>query len=130
MKAAISGSDAIKKKDILEKGYLAEAQLCDGDIKLFVGAKVTEYQRGENKGEPKFEIFLYAKDDNGKSYQPIIDGVACSSADYVKMLTTELTFSMPDLHSENQSVHRKLIEKLFKPELDALGADEVVEKNP
>ena len=130
MKAAISGSDAIKKKDILEKGYLAEAQLSDGDIKLFVGAKVTEYKRGENKGEPKFEIFLYAKDDNGKSYQPIIDGVACSSADYVKMLTTELTFSMPDLHSENQSVHRKLIEKLFKPELDALGADEVVEKNP
>lgn len=128
MKAAISGSDAIKKKDILEKGYLAEAQLSDGDIKLFVGAKVTEYQRGENKGEPKFEIFLYAKDDNGKSYQPIIDGVACSSADYVKMLTTELTFSMPDLHSENQSVHRKLIEKLFKPELDALGSDEVVEK--
>lgn len=128
MKAAISGSDAIKKKDILEKGYLAEAQLSDGDIKLFVGAKVTEYQRGENKGEPKFEIFLYAKDDNGKSYQPIIDGVACSSADYVKMLTTELTFSMPDLHSENQSVHRKLIEKLFKPELEALGANEVVEK--
>ena len=45
-----------------------------------------------------------------------------------KMLTTELTFSMPDLHSENQAVHRKLIEKLFKPELEALGADEVVER--
>ena len=128
IKTSISGSEAIKKKDILEKGYLAEAQLSDGDIKLFVGARVIEYQRGVNKGEPKFEVFLYAKDENGKQYQPIIDGVACTSSDYVKMLTTELTFSMPDLHSENQTTHRNLIEKLFKPELEALGADEVVER--
>jgi len=128
IKTSISGSDAIKKKDILEKGYLAEAQLLDGEIKLFVGAKVTEYQKGESKGEPKFEIFLYSKDENGKQYTPIIDGVPCTASDYVKMLTTELTFSMPDLHSENQAVHRKLIEKLFKPELEALGADEVVER--
>lgn len=128
IKTSISGSEAIKKKDILEKGYLAEAQLSDGDIKLFVGARVIEYQRGVNKGEPKFEVFLYAKDENGKQYQPIIDGVACTSSDYVKMLTTELTFSMPDLHSENQTTHRNLIEKLFKPELEALRADEVVER--
>lgn len=128
IKTSISGSDAIKKKDILEKGYLAEAQLLDGEINLFVGAKVTEYQKGESKGEPKFEIFLYSKDENGKQYTPIIDGVPCTASDYVKMLTTELTFSMPDLHSENQAVHRKLIEKLFKPELEALGADEVVER--
>lgn len=128
IKTSISGSDAIKKKDILEKGYLAEAQLLDGEINLFVGAKVTEYQKGESKGEPKFEIFLYSKDENGKQYTPIIDGVSCTASDYVKMLTTELTFSMPDLHSENQAVHRKLIEKLFKPELEALGADEVVER--
>lgn len=128
IKTSISGSDAIKKKDILEKGYLAEAQLLDGEIKLFVGAKVTEYQKGESKGEPKFEIFLYSKDENGKQYTPIIDGVFCTASDYVKMLTTELTFSMPDLHSENQAVHRKLIEKLFKPELEALGADDVVER--
>ena len=84
IKTSISGSDAIKKKDILEKGYLAEAQLLDGEIKLFVGAKVTEYQKGESKGEPKFEIFLYSKDKNGKQYTPIIDGVPCTASDYVQ----------------------------------------------
>lgn len=128
VKVAVTGSDAIKKKDILEKGYLAEAQLLDGDIKLFVGSKVSEFQRGDKAGEPKFETFLYAKDDNGKPYQPIIDGVAATPSDYVKMLTTELTSSLPDLFSENPTTHRKLLEKLFKPELDKLKVDEVIER--
>lgn len=127
MKTAIAGPDAIKKKDALEKGYLAEAQLLDGDVNLFIGAKVSEYVKGDKAGQDKFETFLYAKDDNGKHYQPIIDGVAATPSDYVKMLTTELTFSLPDLHSENQTTHRKLIEKLFKPELDKLGAEKAME---
>ena len=128
MQTAVSGTEAIASKNVLEKGYLTEAQLLDGEVKLFVGAKVTEYQRGENKGEPKFEIFLYAKDDNGNAYTPIVDGVKCTAGEYVKMLTTDLTFNMASLFSSNQAEHRKLIEKLFKPELDKLGADAVVAK--
>ena len=126
MQTAVSGTEAIASKSVLQKGYLAEAQLLDGDIKLFVGAKVSEYQRGESKGDPKFEIFLYAKDDNGKQYQPIVDGIKCTAGEYVKLLTTDLTFNMASLFTSNQSEHRKLIEKLFKPELDKLGADAVV----
>jgi hypothetical protein len=44
------------------------------------------------------------------------------------MLTTDLTFNMASLFTSNQAEHRKLIEKLFKPELDKLGADAVVAK--
>ena len=128
MQTAVSGTEAIASKNVLEKGYLTEAQLLDGEVKLFVGAKVTEYQRGESKGEPKFEIFLYAKDANGNAYTPIVDGVKCTAGEYVKMLTTDLTFNMASLFSSNQAEHRKLIEKLFKPELDKLGADAVVAK--
>jgi len=126
IRTAVSGTDAIKKKDILENGFIDEAILLDGDIQLYVGAKVDQYQRGEKAGENKFTVFLYAKDANGKHYSPIIDGVEATAGKYVDMLTTELTFNMPALFSENQTIHRGLIEKLFKKELDALGADEVV----
>lgn len=128
MQTAVSGTEAIASKNVLEKGYLTEAQLLDGEIKLFVGAKVTEYQRGESKGEPKFEIFLYAKDDNGATYTPILDGTKATAGEYVKLLTTDLTFNMASMFTSNQTEHRKLIEKLFKPELDRLGADEVMAK--
>lgn len=128
LQTAVAGTDAIKKKDALEKNYLAEVQLLDGDIKLYAGARVTEYQRGEKKGENKFETFLYAKDINGKHYTPIINGVAATAGKYVEMLTTELTFNMPALFSENQTVHRQLIEKLFKNELEEIGAEEVAAK--
>lgn len=126
-KASIAGSDAIKKKDLLPPGFLAESKLVDGDISLYAGVSVGEYGRGDRKGEPKYEVFLYAKDSNGKQYSPIIDGVQATAAKYMSMLTTELTFSLPDLYSENQTTHRKLIEKLFKSEMDNLGADAVVE---
>lgn len=126
LRTAVSGTDAIKKKDILENGFIDEAILLDGDIQLYVGAKVDQYQKGEKAGENKFIVFLYAKDANGKAYTPIIDGVTATAGKYVDMLTTELTFNMPALFSENQTIHRGLIEKLFKAELDALGADEVV----
>ena len=128
LKIGLNGTDAIAKKDGLEKGFVAEVQLMDGEHKLFMGAKVTEYQRGENKGEPKFETYLYEKDPDGKPFQPIIDGRAATAADYSKMLTTELVFNMPMLFSSNATEHRKLIEKLFADELSKLGVASVVEK--
>lgn len=128
LKIGLNGTDGIAKKDGLEKGFVAEVQLMDGEHKLFMGAKVTEFQRGENKGEPKFETYLYEKDIDGKPYQPIIDGRAATAADYSKMLTTELVFNMPMLFSSNATEHRKLIEKLFSEELSKLGVASVVEK--
>ena len=128
MQTAISGAEAIVSKNVLEKGYITEAQLLDGDIKLYAGAKVTEYQKGEKKGEKKFETFLYTKDLNGKHCTPIINGIAATAGKYIEMLTTELTFNMPALFSENQTIHRQLIERLYKNELDEIGAEEVAAK--
>ena len=126
LKVPISGTDAIKKKTILEKGFFTEAQLLDGDLNVYIGAKVSEYQRGDKAGEPKFEFYLYSLDENGKQYQPIIDGVAATASEYTKLLTTDLTFKMADMFSENQSTHRKLVESLFSDELKAMKADELV----
>lgn len=127
IKIPISGTDAIKKKDILPKGFFTQALLKDGDVKIYIGAKVSEYQRGEKVGDPKFEFYLYSLDDNGKQYTPIIDGVSATASEYTKSLTTDLTFRMADMFSENQSTHRKLIESLFKAELDAMKIDELME---
>ena len=126
LKIPISGTDAIKKKTILEKGFFTQAQLLDGDLNVYIGARVSEYQRGEKSGDPKFEFYLYSLDENGKQYQPIIDGVAATASEYTKLLTTDLTFKMADMFSENQTIHRKLIESLFSDELNAMKADELV----
>lgn len=126
LKVPISGTDAIKKKTILEKGFFTQAQLRDGDLNVYIGARVSEYQRGEKAGDPKFEFYLYSLDENGKQYQPIIDGVAATATEYTKLLTTELAFRMSDMFSENQTTHRKLIESLFSDELKAMKADELV----
>ena len=126
LKIPISGTDAIKKKTILEKGFFTQAQLLDGDLNVYIGARVSEYQRGEKSGDPKFEFYLYSLDENGKQYQPIIDGVAATASEYTKLLTTDLTFKMADMFSENQTIHRKLIESLFSNELKAMKADELV----
>ena len=126
LKIPISGTDAIKKKAILEKGFFTQAQLLDGDLNVYIGAKVSEYQRGDKAGEPKFEFYLYSLDENGKQYQPIIDGVAATASEYTKLLTTDLTFKMSDMFSENQSTHRKLVESLFSDELNAMKADELI----
>lgn len=127
-KIATAGTDAIKKSDTLPAGFLAEALLVDGDTPIYIGVKTGTYSRGEKAGEKKLETYLYTKDANGKAVQPVIDGVAWTATQYWKALTTELTHSFNDLFSENQTVHRKLIEKLFKPELDSLKADEVMER--
>lgn len=127
-KIATAGTDAIKKSDTLPQGFIAEALLIDGEVPIYIGVKTSTYQRGEKAGETKLETYLYTKDAKGKSVQPVIDGVAWTAAQYWKALTTELTHSLNDLFSENQTTHRKLIEKLFKPELEALKADEVMDR--
>ena len=125
-KIATAGTDAIKKSDVLPEGFLAEALLLDGDVPIYIGAKTDTYKRGEKEGKVKLETYLYTKDANGKAVQPIIDGVAWTATQYWKALTTELTYSLNDLFSENQTTHRKLIEKLFAPELAKMQIDEVM----
>jgi hypothetical protein len=128
MQIALSGSDAVAKKDTLKNGFIAEVQIADGEHKLFMGARVREISKGENKGEPIFETFLYEKDLDGKPFVPIIDGRKATASDYMNMLHTEITFNMPALFSNNQTEHRKLIESLFMAELKTLGIDEVVDR--
>jgi hypothetical protein len=125
---ASAGTDAIKKKDALLPGFEAEVQLLDGEIKLFVGARKREITRGQRTGEYEFETYLYAKDDQGKQYTPIIDGEVATAAKYMKLLTTDLTFNMADFFTENQPRHRTLIEKLFKDELAQLGAEDTIKE--
>lgn len=128
MQEAITGKSAVQDKTKLENGYLSEVQLMDGDIKLYLGARVREVSRGENKGTPIFETFLYAKDNEGKEYTPIINGEKATAASYRKMLTTDLTFNMESLFTDNQTKHAALIKKLFSEDLKKLGVDELLKQ--
>ena len=125
---ALSGSDAIAKKDALKTGFLSEVQILDGEHKLFMGVRVRDIERGESKGQPKFETFLFEKDADGKAYTPVIDGRKATASDYMEMLHTDITFNMPVLFTNNQTEHRKLLEKLFENELQKLGVEEVVKR--
>lgn len=125
-KIATAGTDAIKKSDAIPPGFLTEALLLDGDIPVYVGVKTGTVSRGENAGKTKLETYLYTKDANGKAVQPIIDGEAATASKYWKALTTELTHNFSDMFTENQTAHRKMIEKLFGPELEKLKLQEVL----
>jgi len=128
LQIALSGSDAIAKKDALKTGFLSEVQILDGEHKLFMGVRVRDIERGESKGQPKFETFLFEKDKDGKPYTPVIDGRKATASDYMEMLHTDITFNMPVLFTNNQTEHRKLLEKLFESELQKLGVEEVVKR--
>lgn len=128
LQIALSGSDAIAKKDALKTGFLSEVQILDGEHKLFMGVRVRDIERGESKGQPKFETFLFEKDADGKPYTPVIDGRKATASDYMEMLHTDITFNMPVLFTNNQTDHRKLLEKLFENELKKLGVEEVVKR--
>ena len=106
--AATTGTNHIKDKSLLEKGFKSEVCLMDGHHKVYMGIKVSEYSRGKNKGESKFETYIYEYDKNGKVIsEPTIDGVSASAKEYSEMLSTALTFRMADMFSENQTVHKK-----------------------
>jgi hypothetical protein len=127
LQIALSGSEAVAKKDALKSGFLSEVQISDGDHKLFMGARVTEYAKGENKGQSKFETFLFEKDVDGKPFAPVIDGRKATASDYMNMLHTDITFNIPALFSNNPTEHRKLLETLFSDELAKLGIEKVLD---
>lgn len=123
---AFAGNEAIKSKSALLPGYLSEIQLSDGDHKIYLGARMAVIGRGENKGESKFETFLFEKTAEGKEKDVMMDGHKWTAAEYQKEITTNLIFSLPKLFSKVWSEHNELIEGLFAPELNKLGLKEKV----
>lgn len=124
-KIAVSGTSAIKKSDALQDDFVAEALMRDGDVPIYIGVKTDKFSRGENAGKQKVVTYLYTKDANGKNIQPVIDGVQWTAAQYWSALTTDLTHSLNDLFSENQVVHKRLIENLFRSELGKFDLDKL-----
>lgn len=122
IQSAIAGPDALASKNGLKSGFISEAQLSDGDHKIFMGCRVRELAKGANAGETTFETFLYEKDENGKPKPVLIDGHKWSAKDYANEICTNLIFDVPSLFTKSQPEHRALIEKLFASELHKLGA--------
>ena len=90
-----------------------EVQLTDGDMSLWVGCK--------SKGKT-LSYVLYTKDDNGKKItNPVIDGIEATPASYLQHLQTELTWKMDELCSENPSVQKKILLKLYQSQLQKIG---------
>lgn len=128
LQIALSGAKVAAKKDSLPNSFITEAQITDGNHKLYIGAKVREVSRGAKKGETEFDTFLYEKDVNGKVISPVVEGAGVTAKEYMDMLHTDVTFNMPDLFDKNQTSHRKIIEKTFSAELHKLGIDEVIDR--
>lgn len=59
LSAATTGVDHIKDKSLLDMGFKSEVCLADGEHKVYLGLKVSEISRGKNKGEKKFETYIY-----------------------------------------------------------------------
>jgi len=129
LEIATTGASHIKDKSLLDLGFKSEVLLSDGEHKIYMGVKVVEITRGENKGKPKFETYLYEKDLDGKLVSnPIIDGKKATAKEYTDLLSTALTFRMADMFSENQTIHRNLIQELFAKELSELGVEELLDR--
>jgi len=107
------GSDTLKDKTLYGK-VDQETQLLDGETSVFVGCK------SDKKGNLAYVI--YTKDPDGKVIkEPVVDGVKLTPATYLKSLQTELTWKMDELTSENTTVQREILLKLYKSELAKLG---------
>jgi regulator of replication initiation timing len=107
------GSNTLKDSNLYGK-IDQETQLLDGNTKVFVGCK------SGKKGELVYVI--YTKDPDGKVIkEPVIDGVKLTPATYLKSLQTELTWKMDELTSENPTVQRDILLKLYKSDLANLG---------
>jgi len=91
-----------------------ETQLLDGEKPIWVGCR-------SNK-EGKLIYTIYTKDGDGNIIkEPIIDGVKATPAKYLDMLQTELTWKMDELTSENPTVQRKILLKLYQHKLKEIG---------
>jgi hypothetical protein len=108
------GSDVLKEDKGLYGNIDEEIQLLDGGERIFIGCK------SSSKGS--LDFVLYQKDENGKVIKnPVIDGVKCTPASYLKNLQTSLTWRMDELMSESVVVQKKILLELYKSELASQG---------
>ncbi len=113
------GSKTLIDKELYGEVNL-EVQLLDGELPLWVGVKTNK--------DKKVSYVLYSKDDSGKKIKnPVIDGNEATPAKYFEQLQTELTWKMPELISENPSVQKKILLKLYQSQLSKIGV--IFDKN-
>ena len=112
LKLATQGSNALddnQKYGIID----LEVPLTDGDMPIWIGCK----SNGKS-----LAYVLYIKDKNGKKVKnPIIDGVKATPSSYMSHLQTELTWNMNKLTSENPSIQKKILLKLYQSQLQKIG---------
>lgn len=91
----------------------SEVQLIDGEKNIWIACKGKE---------GKLTYVLYEKDDNGKVIKnPVIDGISATPAKYLEALQTELTWNMDKLTSENPTIQRDILLKLYQSQFIKLG---------
>lgn len=118
VKTTTQGRETLADSEMYGDEWENEIQLIDGERKIFIQAV--------KKKDATPVYYLFERDSDGKKVQsPIIDGVKATPAKYFESLTTELTFGIREFLSENDTVHKKFMMKLFEPELNILGVDEL-----
>lgn len=102
--------------------FLIETQLSDGNVRLFVEVE-------KKKEDPKIYTKLFAKDENGKKYTPVIDGMKATPADYLKMLHTYASFHLKSFtETDDATVLRNFMLKIFEADLKGLGVNPLIEE--
>ncbi len=114
MRLTTQGSATLEDSKLYGSNVNLEAQLTDGDHKIFIGCKSDK--------EGKLTYTLYELDANGKKVNnPVIDGVKATPAAYLNQLSTALTWRLNELTSENPTVQRNLLLELYANELERQG---------
>lgn len=128
VKIGLGGLGEVQKREALEKGFYTEVNLIGCGINLFLGVRVSEFSKGESKGEPKIETFIYSKKPDGSTEAPVLDGKKLTAAEFSKMVDTGMTFGFNDVFSNQPTEHKRVIEKMYSSELGKLGADAIIAK--
>lgn len=85
------------------------------DIEVLLTDEETKYIVSCKRGKAGLNISLYSKDENGKRKN------ISSPAAYLDSFQTELTWKMNDLVSENPSVQKKILLKIYQKGLQDIG---------
>lgn len=114
MRLTTQGSATLEDSKLYGENVDLEAQLTDGEHNIFIGCK--------SDANGKLVYTLYEYDANGKKVNnPVIDGVKATPAAYLKQLSTELTWRLNELTSENPTIQRAILIELYHKELEKVG---------
>ena len=110
---ATQGVDTLSGDKDLYGDIDIDVMLTDGETPVYVGCK------SNKKG---LSYVLFTKDKNGKKINnPVIDGEKATPAQYLKSMQTALTWRMDELISENPSIQKKILLKLYQSGLKKIG---------